>query len=211
MYACFLIVMLATSVCLASPSQYTTAAEGEETLQELQLRIAAELKTLQHAMDADGQGKTLIMVDSPSGKSYAAWRLPSEHGTPLTEAEENTVSPLDHVSSCVFPRVDPDKERIVVDKLIYIVHFWYTLDTNPSSYRAQVFENFGEANFLRDTSLTMERITNLRNHRTEIDDRVGAGAPCWPAARVVLLQPGLSGLSPGSFWPQNTQETRGTM
>lgn len=89
-------------------------------------------------------------------------------------------------ATCVFTSVDYDRERIVVGKLIYIVHLWYRLDVYPRRYRAQVYENTRAALPIRDISITMEYIKALRKRRTDPDDRVGSGA-CWPAAKVILV------------------------
>lgn len=89
-------------------------------------------------------------------------------------------------ATCVFTSVDKDMERIVVDKLIYLVHRWYRLDTHPRRRRVQVYENTRAAMLIRDTSLTMAQIQDLRTRRTDPDDRVGAGL-CWPVARVILV------------------------
>ncbi len=99
--------------------------------------------------------------------------------------------------ACVFQSVEPDRERIVVGDLIYIVHFWYWLDTNPISHSAYVYDKGIEVPlFLRSIVLTLDQIEGLRKQRTDPDTRVGSGAvscqgipveACSLATRVILV------------------------
>ena len=87
---------------------------------------------------------------------------------------------------CVFTHVDKNRERIVVGQEIYIVIWWYQLDTSPRKHRVQVYENTRAALAIRRINLSLGQIEDLRKRRTDPDDRVGGGTPCWPASRVIL-------------------------
>jgi len=152
----------------------------ETMITEVYDRMAPELKTLKHDME-EHQNKVLMSMSAPSGKTVTVWRPLGEPPRKVTEEEEaeqiefdriraearkkirNSAEYLDTCTSVV----DPDRERIVIGDEIYVIEYGFYYLSNPPKCKVLVFENKDDGVLIRQESISVYRIEDLRNRRTE--------------------------------------------